>query len=92
MRLKNKGYVCEIRSENPVETADLLRAGMRSYCARASLITIDDCRHLTLKSDECEEFSSGVLRDIDVSNHGKWQLAKLIACWKSGEITDEAIA
>lgn len=92
MRLKNRNTCCDLRSENPHETSDLLTASIRSYSPRVAAITIDDCRELVITRDECQEFASGVIRDVDISSHGKWQLAKLIACWASNEITDEAIA
>lgn len=65
---------------------------MRSYSPRSAGIMPNDDRMVILCENEAEEFSAGVLRDVELSKRDKWAICKLIACWLSGEVTDEATA
>jgi len=92
MRLKNLKTCGELRSDNPIEAQALFSATRRSYSARASGLMPNEDQCVVLLPEEAEEFASGILRDVSVTTHCKWQACKLIACWLSGEITDEAVA
>lgn len=92
MNLKNQGTCAEITSENPIEAKALLTASMASYSPRSAGHTQTEDRLLILNESEADEFSAGVLRDVRLSKQDKWSICKLIACWLSGEITDEASA
>ena len=63
---------------------------MRSYSPRSAGLMMGDDWMICLTKPESEEFTAGVLRDVDLSIVDKWAIAKLLACWCSGEIKDEA--
>ena len=92
MKLKNVKSCAELRSENPHEAQALLVASMASYSPRAAGLMQNHDRLLIITTHEAEEFSAGVLRDVRIDKTDKWAIAKLIAAWLSGEITDEASA
>lgn len=92
MNIRNLKTCAELRSENPVEAVTLLMASMSSYSPRAAGVMPNDDSMIVLNQDEAEEFSAGVLRDVRIASPEKWAIGKLIACWMSGEIADEASA
>ena len=92
MNLKNLTTCAELRSEDSIESKALFIATRRSYSPRACGLMPNNDRMVVLLPEEAEEFSAGVLRDVEISQQDKWAIAKLIACWLSGEIKDEAYA
>lgn len=93
MRLKNCDNVSAyLTGDNDFESRTLLTASMAEYSPRAALLDPHDNRVLILLPDEAEKFAHGALRDDRLDSIDKWAISKLIACWLSGEITDEAIA
>lgn len=53
-------------------------------------MTIGGDYRIVLSRDEAEQFSHDVLRDVRPYDQTKLAIAKLVACWLSGEIKDEA--
>lgn len=92
MHIKNQGSCAELSSEDLMESQALLAASMSSYSPRSAGITLGGERMLILNESEAGEFTAGVLRDVRLTKVDKWAICKLIACWLSGEVTDEAFA
>lgn len=92
MTLTNLKTSAEIRSDNPLEAAALFRSTRRSYSARSSGLMPNDDQCVVLLPQEAEEFAAGILRDIDIPSCDKWKVCKLVACWLSGEISDQGNA
>lgn len=90
MKLTNQGNTAVLSSENPIETRTLFEIGGRSYSPRTSGLLPNDERAIYISRDEAEALAHSVQRDDTLNKGDKWAISKLIACWLSGEITDEA--
>jgi len=92
MNLKNYTVYCELRSENPVEAKALFAACRRSYSPRMCGLMPNNDQLVVIQKTEAKDFVRGIMDDVDLGQHDKWLITKLLSEWMIGNVREEACA